>query len=507
MDRLAHRAGSRTRALTSAVGVACCLVVLRSAVYVVYEHSYFDSDQAIPGLMAKHLVEGRAFPLFLYGQTYMLAVDAWVAAPFIWALGPTVAALRSSLVFTNLVTVALLIVALVRWCGLRPFAALAASLFYAFAPPLTSAFLVEAGANAPPFLWVILLWMLRDRPLWFGAVFALGFLNREFTAYVVPVLLVLQAWNGTLFRSETLRNWLLAAAVGAAMWQGIQALKPYSDMMGPGTRGSLIRGYGGSQLGNLAERAELIVSDLPKRTHAMLTVHLPRLYGARFVQDPTTAQGRDWIYWPLAIGLTLAFGRAVWLAVTTRSSIRRNTGGPAPPDGPGTAMAWYFLGIGLIAAMAYIATRDATGTVDRYLLLALYIPIGIAALFLATEPRVWLRRAFVGLLLVWSACSAVDHARLAARYWRGEPNEIRAIADALVARGQHVAISSYWRAYKITYIAEERVKVAANDFVRIDEYQGLANAEGDKLIEIRETPCPGGEQVGVWFLCRAQPGR
>ena len=47
--------------------VAWCLIILRSAVYIVYEHSYFDSDQALPGLMAKHLVEGRAFPLFLYG--------------------------------------------------------------------------------------------------------------------------------------------------------------------------------------------------------------------------------------------------------------------------------------------------------------------------------------------------------------------------------------------------------------------------------------------------------
>ena len=185
-------------------------------------------------------------------------------------------------------------------------------MFYAFAPPLTSAFLVEAGANAPPLLWVVLLWIIRARPLWFGAVFAIGFLNREFTAYVIPVLLAVQLVNRTLFRVETLRQWLLAAVVGAATWQAIEALKPYSDMMGPGTRGELVGGYAGSQFGNMAERAELIVSELPNRTLAMLTVHLPRLYGARFVRDPTS-QGRDWIYWPLAAGLVLALGRAAWL--------------------------------------------------------------------------------------------------------------------------------------------------------------------------------------------------
>ena len=35
------------------------------------EQSFFDSDQAIVGLMAKHLSELRAFPVFFYGQTYM----------------------------------------------------------------------------------------------------------------------------------------------------------------------------------------------------------------------------------------------------------------------------------------------------------------------------------------------------------------------------------------------------------------------------------------------------
>jgi hypothetical protein len=245
----------------------------------------------------------------------------------------------------------------------------------------------------------------------------------------------------------------------------------------------------------MAERAEIIVSDLPRRTLAMLTVHLPRLYGARFVRDPSAAQGRDWIYWPLVIGLVLAIGRGAWLVVSS-------------PDPRRTVFAWYLIGVGLTAASAYIATRDATGTVDRYLLLTLFLPIGIAALFFSVERHAWPRRAFIALLVVWAGGSAVDHVRLARRYWGGrEPNEVRVIADALVARGRTAAISTYWRAYKITYIAQERVKVAAVDFVRIEEYQRLADAEGERLIEIRETPCPEAEQVGVWYLCRFRAGK
>ena len=41
----------------------------------------FDSDQAIFGLMAKHLSELRALPVFMYGQNYILGVEAWMAAP------------------------------------------------------------------------------------------------------------------------------------------------------------------------------------------------------------------------------------------------------------------------------------------------------------------------------------------------------------------------------------------------------------------------------------------
>ena len=70
------------------------LVILRSAVVVFFPASHFDSDQAVTGLMAKHLSELRAFPVFWYGQTYMLGVEAWLAAPLMAIAGATVAALK-----------------------------------------------------------------------------------------------------------------------------------------------------------------------------------------------------------------------------------------------------------------------------------------------------------------------------------------------------------------------------------------------------------------------------
>ena len=63
-----------------AVLVTATLIVLRFLVFVHYEQADFDADQAIVGLMATHLAEGRAWPLFFYGQLYMMGVQAWMAA-------------------------------------------------------------------------------------------------------------------------------------------------------------------------------------------------------------------------------------------------------------------------------------------------------------------------------------------------------------------------------------------------------------------------------------------
>ena len=101
-------------------------LLLRSFVYLRYEQLAFDSDQAITGLMAKHLVDARAFPLFFYGQTYMLAVEAWAAAPWFLLFGPTVTALRLSLLAWNVAFGGMLVLTLHRDNRLSPWLALCA---------------------------------------------------------------------------------------------------------------------------------------------------------------------------------------------------------------------------------------------------------------------------------------------------------------------------------------------------------------------------------------------
>ena len=53
-----------------------------------------DSDEAIVGLMAKHLTEGSAFPVFYYGQHYMGSFEPWVASIFFELFGISAISLK-----------------------------------------------------------------------------------------------------------------------------------------------------------------------------------------------------------------------------------------------------------------------------------------------------------------------------------------------------------------------------------------------------------------------------
>src|SRR4026209_1875194 len=101
-----------------AIAIALAIVAMRSAVFLLRPETYFDSDQAIVGLMAKHLSELRAFPVFLYGQTYMLGVEAWLAAPLFLLCGVSATVLRLPLLAMNLAIALLLVFMLRRDMGL-----------------------------------------------------------------------------------------------------------------------------------------------------------------------------------------------------------------------------------------------------------------------------------------------------------------------------------------------------------------------------------------------------
>src|SRR5688572_23544529 len=141
--------------------LAAVLVILRSAAFLLWGHIDFDSDQAIVGLMAKHLSELRTFPLFFYGQNYMLGVQSWVIAPFFWIARPSIAVLKTPLVILNIAAALLLMRGISRRLGLRPALGFVAALpFIVPTPVVGSRFLQTLGTSGvEPLLYVLFLWM------------------------------------------------------------------------------------------------------------------------------------------------------------------------------------------------------------------------------------------------------------------------------------------------------------------------------------------------------------
>src|SRR5262249_58036991 len=126
-----------------------------------------------------------------------------VGVPCVGLAGPRVAALRASLFAWNLASAALVLVALRRDAGLGGWLAIVPALFFAAAPPSIAKQLIEAqGGIIEPFVYIAILWFLRRRPIGFGVVLAIGFRNREFTMYAVPVLMAIELLSGELSRSR-----------------------------------------------------------------------------------------------------------------------------------------------------------------------------------------------------------------------------------------------------------------------------------------------------------------
>ncbi len=62
-------------------------------VYILSGRFPFNSDEAIVGLMARHILKGER-PTFFYGQAYMGSLDAWLNAISFWAFGESIIAMR-----------------------------------------------------------------------------------------------------------------------------------------------------------------------------------------------------------------------------------------------------------------------------------------------------------------------------------------------------------------------------------------------------------------------------
>ena len=167
------------------------LVCFRTLPFFLYPGLHFDSDQATFGMMAIHLAKLQALPVFMYGQKYLLALQSYFAAPFFMFMNEQTVVpsllIKIPELLTNLLTVWLLFFILVRKLLLKPsFAFLIALPLALPAIALSAQWMNASGGHIEPILLVLILYLVRYRPVLFAVVAAIAVLHREWL--LAPVL-------------------------------------------------------------------------------------------------------------------------------------------------------------------------------------------------------------------------------------------------------------------------------------------------------------------------------
>ena len=85
------------------IGVFILIAAARFAILLTSQ-THVHSDEAIIGLMGKHILEGRYFPFYMYGQAYNAgaAWEAYLAAIAFAFFGVSVISLKSCIVVLSL---------------------------------------------------------------------------------------------------------------------------------------------------------------------------------------------------------------------------------------------------------------------------------------------------------------------------------------------------------------------------------------------------------------------
>ena len=496
------------RTLFAALILAAVLVGARAAACVV-PGVRFDADQAIVGLMAKHISEGRAFPVFFYGQSYLPALESYLAAPLMLVAGPTEPMLKLPVLLMNVAAGTLVVWTLARDGGLGPWLALVAALPLLLPSALVSTRMMEAmGGNVESFLYIPLLWVLRDRRWAFAVVLGLAAAQREFAFYGAAALLLLELRRGRLWTPASIRHWASAAVGVVAARALLEALRPFAPMFGPGTiaRESVTDIQFATLVG-----AQFCADPTrwPSRLGDLLHQHLPLAFGgapgplADFAVNTAVLQGTPGLH--LWVGATTVVALAVAAAITVRREPL-----PLPPAAPavpgGEAGAYYLLtGLASLAVYWLIACSRVTVESFRYDLLVVLVPVGALALGLRAARGVPLQAGLAAAAVLAAVLNLADMTALGTEVLEDRrPDHRRQAARVLEARGIQVLWGEFRIAYPISFFTQERVRVAATGFHKIDAYAEEAKAAGARVIQT--VPCPGGEEIapGV-HLCPPAP--
>jgi hypothetical protein len=350
--------------------------------------------------------------------------------------------------------------------------------FVLAAPVPTAHLLMHVGGNVEPFVWILLLWMLRSRPILVGLVAGVGFLNREFTAYGLVGLAAVGFLDGRYRERWWWRRVVVAAAAFGFVVAAVAALKPYSTYAS-----DFVPGFGFGSLGAVRYRLGGLISGF-----------LATLGGGQAVARSAGLAAPTELGHAIApYALLSACGLALAAVVARGADLEwRRARFPV-----------FLIVVGSVTLLAYVLVgRGSTAPVYvRYVLLALLLPIGLSGLAFASRVR-WARPAVATALVLWGGLSVAGHARLLRDCLTSPPpSHYQELVAFLEGRGFVTGLTDYWTAYPIDYLSGERLKIAGAARPRILEYRALHQERLERGVGIvKAEPCVGGTRVARWCV-------
>jgi hypothetical protein len=413
---------------------------------IIGQHVPFHSDEAVVGLMARHILNG-ARPVFFYGQAYMGSLDAWLMAGAFRIFGDQVST--------------------IRWVQ--------AGLYLLF---LATAWAIARRATGDKIAAAITVWIGAVPPLLIST-YTTATLGGYGELLVLGNCLLLLGDDLAARRRQSLLWWLLFGALsGLAFWSmslivvyliplGAVLLRGMKDQ-GLRPAGAVLAGFvGGSSpwwiytlshtgavLALLAEGTS-VPSTIGLRSLGLVALGLPALLGLR---PPWSADLA-----PLPVQIALIFSYTLALAVL-HSAAR---GGR-----PAIARPWMYIfpGMGAVFALLFIASPFGIDSTGRYLL-PVYLPLAVTVA--AAIARAWRWKPAAGavmlaLLLGANIFETVRAASLPSGLTvqfdpisdfnnQHDPQLIEFLAD----RGEHFGYANYWVSFRLAYLSGERLVYSA----------------------------------------------
>ena len=481
----------------AAIAVLLGMVVVRGVPHLLFPEAFFDSDQAIIGIMAKDVVTGRAFPWTFYGQKYLLAIEAWVVAGSFALFGVSLWSLKLPLLLINGLVAGVMFSILRRDVRFTSGESLALASLVALPSFVEGSYLMAAqGGNVWPLLYVLVAWLLRTRPVSLGFFLGLTYFQREFVVFSLVSLacLDLLMMRGASLRA-TLKSRLLTLLVAFATYHsliGIGQLNP--EFIGPGSPKMPLRG------------PQVVLDNVI----FFLKAHAPALFGLGVAESVRPFDiSSDVLTAPSLWGALNAlgvFGVLVWAAwsVPVRGLIGKER------DQETT---WHFLlylalvGAGQIAAyLLFVSSQEHV--LIRYLVMAPYLLVGLVgiALYTAKDSRkALLKFCTMGVIVSLGAANLTQSvAFYMEQSSHGLATQRRQLAQYLMDHDYHLGWAPYWEAYYLTFISDEKLIVASSDHTRVRRYKEtlVAHPEG-AFVLTHQGQCDDSQAPVVegWQIC------